>query len=406
MFANVRPILSALLRGRAGAVLVAVQIAVALAIVVNAVYIVKQRVDKIGRPTGIDVDNLFVISTAGFTDRFKFDAAMQTDLAYLRGLRGVAGASFMGTVPLTGMGDGIYMSASPTQHGIGQVTDFITMDEQGLQTLGVHLIAGRPFRREDVITGSAGVMSMGPNIVATRAWVQTMFPGQSGLGRTVYYPGGSPARIIGVIDHLQGAFTGVDKIEMVAIAPNVSPVPNGTSYYYVVRTAPGERERIMRFAEEHLATSNPDRVIDWVRPLSYFKARAYASDAALAGVLVAVTVLLLGVMALGAFGLASYHVSTRTRQIGTRRAVGARARDILDYFLVENGLVTSVGVVIGSLLALGVGYGLSLELQLPRLDLYYLVGGILVLWGVGELAAWWPARRAAKVSPATATRTV
>ncbi len=51
-----RPILSALLRNRTGAVLVAIQIAIALAVLVNAVYIVKQRVDKIGRPTGMDTD--------------------------------------------------------------------------------------------------------------------------------------------------------------------------------------------------------------------------------------------------------------------------------------------------------------------------------------------------------------
>jgi putative ABC transport system permease protein len=74
--------------------------------------------------------------------------------------------------------------------------------------------------------------------------------------------------------------------------------------------------------------------------------------------------------------------------------------------MVENWLITTVGVVTGCVLALGVGYWLSTKFSLPRLDLYYLVGGVLVLWTIGQLAAMQPARRAARISPAIATRTV
>ena len=97
---------------------------------------------------------------------------------------------------------------------------------------------------------------------------------------------------------------------------------------------------------------------------------------------------------------------TRTKQIGTRRALGARRRDIIDYFLVENALITGAGILMGCLLALAAGYWLSLHYALPRLNLYYLVGGVLALWGIGQLAAWQPARRASAVPPSVATRTV
>jgi putative ABC transport system permease protein len=119
-----------------------------------------------------------------------------------------------------------------------------------------------------------------------------------------------------------------------------------------------------------------------------------------------VTALVIGVTCLGIFALATFNVSTRTKQIGTRRAVGARRRDIVRYFLVENALVTGGGVVVGCALALAVGYWLSVQYALPRLNLYYLVGGVLALWGIGQLAAWQPARRAAAVPPSVATRTV
>jgi putative ABC transport system permease protein len=74
--------------------------------------------------------------------------------------------------------------------------------------------------------------------------------------------------------------------------------------------------------------------------------------------------------------------------------------------MVENGLITTTGILVGCVLALATGYWLSLQYQLPRLDLYYLVGGVLVLWLIGQLAAWQPARKAATVSPSVATRTV
>jgi putative ABC transport system permease protein len=60
----------------------------------------------------------------------------------------------------------------------------------------------------------------------------------------------------------------------------------------------------------------------------------------------------------------------------------------------------------GCLLALAAGYWLSVHYALPRLNLYYLVGGVLALWGIGQLAAWQPAARAAAVPPSVATRTV
>jgi len=80
--------------------------------------------------------------------------------------------------------------------------------------------------------------------------------------------------------------------------------------------------------------------------------------------------------------------------------------DIVRYFMIENWLVTTVGVVVGCGLALSAGFWPSTQYQMPRLDLYYLVGGVLGLWAVGQFAAWQPSLKAAKVSPAMATRNV
>src|ERR1700733_11573079 len=105
MSLNVRPIMSALLRNRTGAVLVAMQVALALAVMVNALYIVMQRIDKIGRPTGIDVDNVLIVSSSGFTEHYRQVPSIQEDLAYLRGVDGVVAASAMRGTPLSDGGD-------------------------------------------------------------------------------------------------------------------------------------------------------------------------------------------------------------------------------------------------------------------------------------------------------------
>ncbi len=405
MSLNIRPIASALLRNRTGAILVALQIAIALAVLVNAVFIVEQRVIKIGRPTGIDVDNIFVVSSTGFTSHFDYDSSLRADLDYLRSVSGVIAASPINQIPLSGGGSATSVVPRPEQKTGGLSANYFEMDEQSIQALGVHLIAGRAFRADEILppVNTSNATDFVPQVIVTRSLAEALLPHQNALGRSLYDIKGSAATIIGIIDQMHGSWPTSDPPDQVAILPRL-PLLYG--FYYLVRTQPGQRDAAMRAVEEHLSASNPDRVIKWVRPLSIFKERLYLSDRNVAIFLVTVTALLLGISSLGIFGLGTFNVSTRTRQIGTRRAVGARRGDILRYFMVENGLITTGGIVVGSLLALGVGYWLSMQYSLPRLDLYFLIGGVLVLWTIGQIAAWHPARRASRVSPSVATRTV
>jgi len=86
------------------------------------------------------------------------------------------------------------------------------------------------------------------------------------------------------------------------------------------------------------------------------------------------------------------------------RALGARKRDILRYFLLENFMITSSGVAGGVLLGVGLNQLLVSKLEMARLPLEYLVGGAVMLWALGVLAVYGPAWRAASISPALATR--
>lgn len=402
-----RPIFSALLRNRTGALLVALQVAIALAVLVNAVYIVKQRVDRIGRPTGLDIPNQFVLTSRGFGPNYNERATIEEDLAYLRGVAGVLAATAINSIPLSGSGSATGIDTVPNERASGKLGNYFEIDEQGLAALGVRLIAGRNFRHDEILPqlDKGQRSAFVPEVILTREFAEALFPGRNALGATIYGENNEPATVIGIVDLMQGTWSYSPLEDYVFFEPRIAYTWGG-DMNYLVRTRPGQRDAIMRQVEEHLSSSNPNRVIESIHSMQQYKNDAYRADRNMAIYLVTVTVLMVAITCLGIFGLATFNVSTRTKQIGTRRAVGARRRDIVRYFMVENGLITSGGVLVGCALALGVGYWLSLTYQLPRLDLYYLVGGIVALWTVGQLAAWQPARRAARISPSIATRTV
>ncbi len=404
---NVRTVLSATLRNRTGPLLVAIQIAVALAVLVNAVYVVHQRIDKMARPTGIDEQNLFWVVGKGFTARYDPAATMHEDLAWLRSLPGVIDASPAATVPMGWSNQSSPVWTNPRAQGRPVIVSYFSMDEHGLNTLGAHLLEGRNFRAEEILppTDMHNVTDFVPEMIVTQSVAKQLYPDGKALGRPVYDMLGRHATIIGIINDVIATSwaSRLFGVYDVAIVPR--PVTAFTTGY-LVRTAPGQRDRLMRVAEQHLSESNPNRVITGIKSLEYFKDQLYRWDFDMAIFLVTVTVLVIAVACIGIFGLATYNVNVRTKQIGTRRAIGARRADIIQYFMVENGAITTCGVIVGCILALAVGYWLSTRYQLPRLDLYYLVGGVLALWGVGQIAVVQPARRAASVPPSVATRTV
>jgi putative ABC transport system permease protein len=400
---DIKPILSSLRRSPTGAILVALQIALALAIVVNSLFIIVQRFEKVNRDPGIDVPNIFMVGWVPSSDKFQGEATMREDLAVLRSLPGVVAATVVNAVPLSGGGSSTSMFTEPNEKGRRGDMNYFQVDEQGLDTFGVKLAAGRNFDASIVTMPPKNSSTSPAGILVTRDVAKELFPDEPALGKTIYTGTSQPVTILGIIDHMHGSWPGWDKVGNVALFPVIS---DETWARYMVRAQPGQRDAMMKAAEEALNKLDNGRVILRVRSLEYVAATSYADDRAMAVYLAVVVVLLLGISALGIFGLAAFNVSTRTKQIGTRRAVGARRTDILQYFLAENWLITTVGVVLGCVLALVLGYWLSTTFELPRLKLYYLVLGVVGLWIVSLAAAFRPARRASMVSPAIATRTV
>jgi len=139
--------------------------------------------------------------------------------------------------------------------------------------------------------------------------------------------------------------------------------------------------------------------------MALVRAHSYADDHSVAVLMSILSGLLLLATAGGIVGLSSFWVSQRRRQIGIRRSLGATTGDILGYFHTENLLIVSGGIVLGALLAFFANLGLMHVYELPRMPLYVPLLGALLLWLLGQLAVWGPARYAAKVPPVVAIRT-
>ncbi|MEJ0040485.1 MAG: FtsX-like permease family protein [Gammaproteobacteria bacterium] len=410
---EIRALLSAMWRSRVGPVLVAAQVAITLAVVVNVAYIVQLRIETASQPTGLDLDNIFWVTSQAYAADFNGPASVAADLAWLQSLPGVVAAASSSLVP---QGFGTMSLAFATDpaaldKGGGQPAVVYFGSEQLIQTLGVKLVAGRAFDPAAVkppqADPRAALGNWGAEIVITKNLADKLFPNGDALGKIIHAGlVNKPATVVGIVELMQHQRVMGPAASFFSSIVMVPTTPGGARSTYLVRTQPGRRDAIMARVEKELPDLQPGRYISAMESLANTaerQRRGLATNAVMLGVVAAFVVL---VTVVGIVGLAAFTVATRTRQLGTRRAIGATKFHILRYFLVENWLITSMGAFIGCGLALAVGIQLSKMYRIPQLPLVYIVGGVVALWLLGLLAVWLPARRAAAISPAIATRTV
>ena len=411
-FRQIRPILAALRRHKTATLLIVLQIALTLAVVSNALFIVQTRIVHLSRPTGTDEAHLFVIRNEwiGQPDLPHIDAQMRTDLTTLRNLPGVRNAFASQAYPFGGWGGLARIKLRVEQTVKPQLAITYFADQHALDTFGLALVAGRNFRADEI--GSLGPYdkSMPAVVIITRDLAHKLFPDGTAVGKAIYLTDDGPSTVIGVVDRLEGAYIGsttrsID--EDTILVPVRYANPDGV--VYLVRTQPGELAAVLHAAPAALSAQNRLHLIspeDGVITLGQARAQGYATDRGVAIMMAVVCVLLLLATAGGIVGLSSFWVSQRRRQIGIRRALGATRGDILRYFQVENFLIVGIGVTCGAMLGIVSNLQLMKRYELPRMPVWMLMLGAVLLWLLGQLAVFGPARRAAAVPPVEATRSV
>lgn len=401
---DIRPILSALLRNRTGAVLVGLQVAITLAVIANAFFIIERRIEKIERPTGVDTPNLLFVQSYGFAPDYDDVATRAADLAIIRATPGVVGATPINSIPLSGGGSASGYYLKPGDETTVAPGNSFYVDQDFIKALGLKLVAGRAFRPEEFVAKPEND-KISKEIIVSQDMARLLFGDSPAVGKRVYDNTGESAEIVGVVSNMLGSWLDNTRPKATELVFLPAAIPGQLSRY-VVRTRAGERDRLIPELERTLQASGHGRTITWVRPHEYWITRIYRPDHRMVVFLSTLVFLMTAVTALGIVGLATFHVNARKKQIGTRRALGARRRDIVYYFLVENGLLALAGSLAGGLLAYAGSAWLSRLFQQPPLPFGYVLAttaGILVL---GQFAVLWPARRAAAIDPAIATRTV
>jgi len=400
------PIWRALMRNKTSYVLIALQIAVTMAIMVNAIGIIQDRSKQMARPSGLDEANIFYLSSLIYDEDADYAAQAAEDLDAIRGFPGVRNAILTNSIPLgnSGWSEGVRMEPDPDLDSTGVAIYFA--DEHGLDTFGIKLIAGRNFDPTEATWRDVDSDEWPPQTIMSRAMVEELFPDEpinDALGKTIYVHQTKPVTIIGITERMQAAWNGWSGVERSMLVPWKRA---GTYSRYVIRAEPGYRDEIMPQIEEMLATSGADRIVRGMRSMEETRQRSYLEDSAMVKLLVFIVTVLTAITGLGIVGLASFSVARRTKQIGTRRALGATRIAILRYFMLENFIISSIGVVGGAIIAVAINIWMVEAFGLERIAWYLIPAAMVTLWLVGQLAVYGPARRATLVSPALATRSV
>ena len=326
----------------------------------------------------------------------------------LRALPGAADASAASTVPLGGEVSGSGHSIEGRPLADSEVPPvFMTkrVSPDYFDALRIELVEGRVFDRLD---GERDA----PVVIVSRSVARAYWPGESAIGQGIRL-GGPPeeegedwSRIIGVVDDVHEIALHEDPPEMAYY-----PLPGviggegapATTMRYVVR-APNAAA-LAGAVRETVRGLDPTLPIAEVETLETLVGRARAERAFAMVLLLIAAGLALLLGSVGVYGVVSWTVAQRRREIAIRMAVGAQVTDVRRLVLTEAGGLALAGA------ALGIGSAVALTRRLQALlfetspldpTVFLAVSTLLV--GVCLLASWLPARRAARIDPMTALR--
>ncbi|MGE0549735.1 MAG: ABC transporter permease [Kofleriaceae bacterium] len=405
------PIISTLRRHRTAAALIVLEIAFTCAIVCNAIFVIRHRLARMDRPSGVAEAEIVNVQLTGIGQRTDAGVVTDQDLAALRAIPGVKFAASTNMIPFGGSSWNSSVSTKPDDPDPPMNIATYMGSRDLVETLGVKLIAGRDFLPEEYVTiDDAQTQKAGlASVIITKGVADKVFPGTNPLGQKLYIWGTEAQVVVGVIDVL------ARPNDFSARSPKSSPayalvLPINISFnyggHYLMRVDPARQAEVLSAVDATLNNVDPNRIILHRKTFSEIRTEYFKQDRAMALLLVGVSAALLIITALGVVGLASFWVQQRTRQIGIRRALGATRGDILRYFQLENFILATLGIVIGMALAYAINLWLMDKYNVPRLPSAFLPIGAVLLWGLGQLAVLGPAIRAAGIPPAIATRTV
>jgi putative ABC transport system permease protein len=326
-------------------------------------------------------------------------------LPRLRALPGVTAASAVMGLPLSGLDFIISFEVGgrppvpPAQQPAMQVR-VATPDY--FSAVGIPLKRGRGFTDADRADTTKVVL-------ITEAAARQFFAGEDPIGKTIKLgwgrgPGKPRAggEVVGIVGDIKDA--GLDEPNPPQIYMPLRQWP--VSFMSVVVNTTVPPASLSDAARAQVAAIDPNLPLSNVTPLDTILAKSISQQRFYMTLLTAFAAVALALAAIGIFGVLSYAVSQRTREIGIRMALGAPERSVVTLIVWQAMLLVAAGVVAGTISALFLSRTMTkmlFNIQPTDPATFASVAGVLV--GVALLASYLPARRAARVDPIVALRT-
>ena len=392
------------LHHKAIVVLVVLQVAISYAVTTNSIYLMQGHWIRSHLTTGLDDGSLVIAQVTGVDGSDMSDAEALEDMATIRAVNGVDAVSEVNMMPASKNAFTISLYATPKDSDpvLRRVPMYLGKDHY-IEALGIRLIQGRSFVDTEYVkydpfrSGPYPFVAVITSALATKIW-----PGVDALGKTLYVGQKKfPVRVVGLAGHLMSSDFSRSSDSDITILMPTSTLSGGVYVAHVSKPSVGALSDSIRDA---LYKADPNRMVQFSRPYSTIVEQFFQHDRFVVYMLLAVVLVLVVLATAGVAALSMLWIRQRTRSIGIRRALGATAGDIVQYFLVENVIVVFTGLVLGVGLSIALNDFLISHFEVQRLPLVNYAFSSMLFLAMGQLAALYPVVTGSKMPPAMAMR--
>ena len=381
--------------------LVIAEMALALVLLIGAGLMVRSFFALQQAQLGFDPDRVLTFRLAlpfpKYAEPQRRFAALRETERRLRALPGVTEVGLVSQLPLTGSGplSPYAYDEATARNWESETSDGRNVSPSYFRAIGARLVAGRFFDEHDAQAGRRIIID---TTLAARAW-----PGQNPVGKRLQVaPNATPERfaeVIGVVEHIRAHDLSRP------VRPQIYSLMGPAGRFDVVIRTSDDPSLLTRPVRDTMRQLDPEVPIDRLRPMS-----AYTSAALAETRLSLLLMSLFGAAALtlscvGIYGLFSFVVGQRTREIGIRMALGQEPRQIRNLVLREGLRLIVIGTLIGSTASLVLTKSAAaLLFQVRPADPYTFSAMAALLIVVALAGCWVPARRATAVNPLVALK--
>jgi len=402
---DIKPIFLSLKQNKFMAILMVIQIAFTMGVLSSSVLVATDTLREWGMPSGIPHEDIIRVSPEFFDETQDVGQALVKDIERVKKMANVINISPSNAVPFTAENMiNVYLATAEDAQEYKTVV--FHSDENIFDVLQLSLIEGRLLTASDVIRGeNSTTPENASQVMISQDMAVALFADQSAVGKTIWLEkNGDPVQVVGVYSNFMVGerLNGRGKSYQSIIRPQVK-WSQSQQPHYLIRVESGQGTAMMEdiidvFYQER------GRYINSSELLKRTQKRMYDGRGSRALTMLVISVVLLIITGLGMTGLTAFQVTQKRKQIGTRRALGAKKSDIMRYFLTENSIITLMGLLIGILVTLMITFELSEQASQNFMNVSVLLLTGLVMWIVNILAVWFPAKRAANIAPAIVTR--